>query len=241
MLGTYSGTISADALTVGCKRNVKPEMAELKGKRLVIAAELEEGMCLNTSIVKQLCSTDEVTAEKKYKDPFKYVPTHTLVLYTNHLPRVGANDDGIWRRLIVIPFNAKITVNSDRKNYADFLYENAGGAVLSWIIEGAEKAIKNKYKLKVPKVVEAAINKYRENNDWFSAFVDECCEVDVTFQQKSGEFYQEYRSYCARTGEYTRSTTDFYTALENAGFERKKTKAGVIVRGIRLKSDFLDN
>lgn len=216
-------------------------MAELKGKRLVIAAELEEGMRLNTSIVKQLCSTDEVTAEKKYKDPFKYVPTHTLVLYTNHLPRVGANDDGIWRRLIVIPFNAKITGSGDKKNYADFLCENAGGAVLSWIIEGAEKAIKNKYKLKVPKIVEDAINKYRENNDWFSAFVDECCEVDVTFQQKSGEFYQEYRSYCARTGEYTRSTTDFYTALEKAGFERKKTKAGVIVRGIRLKSDFLDN
>ena len=63
--------MSADALTVGCKRNVKPEMAELKGKRLIIAAELEEGMQLNTSTVKQLCSTDEIEAEKKYKD----VPT----------------------------------------------------------------------------------------------------------------------------------------------------------------------
>ena len=240
VLGTYSGTISADALTVGCKRNVKPEMAELKGKRLVIAAELEEGMRLNTSIVKQLCSTDEVTAEKKYKDPFKYVPTHTLVLYTNHLPRVGANDDGIWRRLIVIPFNAKITGSSDIKNYADYLYENVGGAVLSWIIDGAAKAIKNKYKLRTPKVVEAAINKYRENNDWFSAFVEECCEVDATYTQKSGEFYHEYRSYCARTGEYTRSTTDFYTALENAGFERKRAKSGITVYGIRLKSDFLE-
>ena len=240
VLGTYSGTISADALTVGCKRNVKPEMAELKGKRLVIAAELEEGMRLNTSIVKQLCSTDEVTAEKKYKDPFKYVPTHTLVLYTTHLPRVGTNDDGIWRRLIVIPFNAKITGSSDIKNYADYLYENAGGAVLSWIIDGAAKAIKNKYKLRTPKVVEAAINKYRENNDWFSAFVEECCEVDATYTQKSGEFYHEYRSYCARTGEYTRSTTDFYTALENAGFERKRAKSGITVYGIRLKSDFLE-
>lgn len=240
VLGTYSGTISADALTVGCKRNVKPEMAELKGKRLVIAAELEEGMRLNTSIVKQLCSTDEVTAEKKYKDPFKYVPTHTLVLYTNHLPRVGANDDGTWRRLIVIPFNAKISGKGDIKNYSDFLAEKAGGAVLSWIIDGAKKAIKNDYKLKSPKVVQDAIKRYRENNDWLSSFIEECCEVDKSYEQKSGEFYQEYRSYCARTGEYTRSTTDFYTALENAGFEKKKTKMGAVIRGIRLKSDFMD-
>lgn len=240
VLGTYSGAISADALTVGCKRNVRPEMAELKGKRLVVAAELEEGMRLNTSIVKQLCSTDEVSAEKKYKDPFKYVPTHTLVLYTNHLPKVGANDDGTWRRLIVIPFNAKITGSGDKKNYADYLYENAGGAVLSWIIDGAQKAIKNNFKIKNPKVVEDAINKYRENNDWLSSFIEECCEVDDSYQQKSGEFYQEYRSYCARTGEYTRSTTDFYTGIENAGFKRKKTKGCNFVLGIRLKSDFLD-
>lgn len=92
VLGTYSGNMSADTLTVGCKRNVKPELAEAKGKRMIIAAELEEGMRLNTSNVKQLCSTDEIYAEKKYKAPFSYVPTHTLVLYTNHLPRVGAID-----------------------------------------------------------------------------------------------------------------------------------------------------
>lgn len=70
VLGSYGGKISADALTVGCKRNVKPEMAEAKGKRMLIASELEEGMRLNTSIVKQLCSTDPIEAEKKYKDPF---------------------------------------------------------------------------------------------------------------------------------------------------------------------------
>ena len=87
VLGSYSGNISADALTVGCKRNVKPELAETKGKRLLIAAELEEGMRLNTSLVKQFCSTDEIFAEKKYKDPFAFTPSHTLVLYTNHLPK----------------------------------------------------------------------------------------------------------------------------------------------------------
>lgn len=98
-LGGYSGNISADVLTVGCKRNVKPELAEAKGKRLLIAAELEEGMRLNTSNVKQLCSTDEIYAEKKYKAPFSYIPSHTLVLYTNHLPKVGAIDKGTWQTL----------------------------------------------------------------------------------------------------------------------------------------------
>ncbi len=240
VLGSYSGSISADALTVGCKRNVKPEMAELKGKRLAIAAELEEGVRLNTSIVKQLCSTDEVSAEKKYKDPFKYVPTHTLVLYTNHLPRVSANDDGTWRRLIVIPFNAKIKGNADIKNYADYLMEKAGGAILSWIIEGAQKVISVNFKLSVPKVVEDAINQYRDNNDWLSIFIEDCCEVDKTYTQKSGEFYEEYRAYCLRNGEYARSTTDFYTSLEIAGFTKKKTKTGMVILGIRLKSDFAE-
>ena len=183
VLGSYSGSISADALTVGCKRNVKPEMAELKGKRLVIAAELEEGMRLNTSVVKQLCSTDEVSAEKKYRDPFRYTPTHTLVLYTNHLPRVGANDEGTWRRLIVIPFNAKIDGNSDIKNYADYLAEKAGGVVLSWIIEGARKVIECNFKLKIPQCVSDAISHYRENNDWLSMFIEDCCEVDPSYTQ----------------------------------------------------------
>ena len=240
VLGSYSGSISADALTVGCKRNVKPEMAELKGKRLVIAAELEEGMRLNTSIVKQLCSTDEISAEKKYKDPFKYTPTHTLVLYTNHLPRVGANDDGTWRRLILIPFNAKIQGKSDIKNYADYLVRNAGGAILTWIIEGAQKAIHNNFKLTVPPVVLDAIAQYRDNNDWLSIFLEDCCEVDRAYTQKSGELYQEYRAYCQRNGEYARSTTDFYAGLEKAGFIRRKTKAGMVISGIQLKSDFLE-
>lgn len=238
VLGTYSGTISADALTVGCKRNVKPEMAELKGKRLVIAAELEEGVRLNTSVVKQLCSTDEVGAEKKYKDPFKYTPTHTLVLYTNHLPRVGASDEGTWRRLIVIPFNATIKGKADIKNFSDYLFIKAGGAVLSWIIEGAKKTIESDFHLSLPKCVEDAIGQYRESSDWLSIFIDECCEVDPSYTQKSGEFYQEYRAFCMRTGEFARSTSDFYAALELAGYRKSKTNKGIIVAGIKLKSDF---
>lgn len=238
VLGTYSGNMSADTLTVGCKRNVKPELAEAKGKRMIIAAELEEGMRLNTSNVKQLCSTDEIYAEKKYKAPFSYVPTHTLVLYTNHLPRVGAIDQGTWRRLIVIPFNAKIEGKADIKNYADFLFKTAGGAVLQWIIEGAKRVIASDYKIVQPKVVQDAIQKYKENNDWLSHFLEDCCEIDPSYEAKSGEVYNTYRSYCNQMGEYARSTTDFYTAIEAADFTRRKTKKGMLIHGFRLKSDF---
>lgn len=238
VLGTYSGNMSADTLTVGCKRNVKPELAEAKGKRMIIAAELEEGMRLNTSNVKQLCSTDEIYAEKKYKAPFSYVPTHTLVLYTNHLPRVGAIDQGTWRRLIVIPFNAKIEGKADIKNYADFLFKTAGGAVLQWIIEGAKRVIAGDYKIVQPRVVQDAIQKYKENNDWLSHFLEDCCEIDPSYEAKSGEVYNTYRSYCNQMGEYARSTTDFYTAIEAADFTRRKTKKGMLIHGFRLKSDF---
>lgn len=240
VLGSYSGNISADALTVNCKRNVKPEMAELKGKRMILAAELQEGMRLNTSVVKQLCSTDPIFAEKKFKAPFHFEPSHTLVLYTNHLPKVGASDDGTWRRLIVIPFHAKIQGSKDIKNYTQHLVDNAGGAVLSWLIEGARKVIAANYQITRPQCVLDAIGSYREGNDWLGNFINECCEVDKSYQEKSGELYRHYREYCLENGEYIRSTSDFYSALEQAGYKKKRTTKGNFVYGVAVKNlDFL--
>ena len=240
VLGSYSGNISADALTVNCKRNVKPEMAELKGKRMIIAAELQEGMRLNTSVVKQLCSTDPIFAEKKFKAPFHFEPSHTLVLYTNHLPKVGASDDGTWRRLIVIPFHAKIQGSKDIKNYTQHLVDNAGGAVLSWLIEGARKVIAANYQITRPQCVLDAIGSYREGNDWLGNFINECCIVNKSYQEKSGELYNNYREYCIENGEYIRSTSDFYAALEQAGYKRKKMRDGKYIIGIQLTYGILD-
>ena len=242
VLGNYSGKLSAEALTMNCKRNVKPEMAELKGKRLIIASELEEGTRLNTGMVKQLCSVDPIEAEKKFKDPFHFDPSHTLVLYTNHLPKVSANDDGTWRRLIVIPFNAKIVGNADIKNYGDYLYENAGPAILAWVINGAKKAFDKGFKFERPKVVVDAVEAYREENDWLGQFLEEHCDVGPEYEEKSGELYQSYRSACLLTGEYIRSTTDFYGSLEKIGFTKRRNKNGRVVMGLRLKEgqDFLD-
>ena len=237
VLGLYSGNISADTLTVGCRRNIKPELAEAKGKRLLIAAEMQEGARLNDSTVKQLCSTDDMFAEKKYKDPFSFTPCHTLVLYTNHLPRVSASDDGIWRRLIVIPFDAKIEGSGDKKNYAEYLYANAGESILAWVIEGAKKVIELDYRIPVPECVQKAIDEYRAQNDWFGHFIEDKCDVGDGYRESSSALYQAYRNYCVDTNEYVRSTADFYFALENAGYERVVLKRKRFFTGLRLKTD----
>ena len=172
-----------------------------------------------------------------YKDPFSFKPCHTLVLYTNHLPRVSASDDGIWRRLIVIPFNAKITGSSDIKNYSEYLYDNAGGSILAWVIEGAKKVIESDYQIPVPDLVQKAIDEYRSQNDWFGHFLADKCEVDPSYKESSSSLYQAYRNYSLDCNEYVRSTADFYFALEKAGFERITVSRKRYFKGLRLRED----
>ena len=94
------------------------------------------------------------------------------------------------------------------------------------------------FHIATPKKVQEAINAYKENNDWMSAFLQERCEIDKTAVAKSGEFYNEYRAFCNQVGEYIRSSADFYSALENMGFERYRDSKGRYVKGVRLKSEF---
>jgi putative DNA primase/helicase len=241
VLGDYAGRISSEILTAQCRKNKSPELAELRGMRLVIAAELEEGMRLDTATVKQLCSTDEIQAEKKYKDPFKFVPSHTVILYTNHLPKVGTLDKGTWDRLIVMPFNARFRgMQGEILNYGQYLFDHAGGAILQWIIEGAQRVIANNYHIDEPECVKQAIAAYRDNNNWLEAFLRDCCEVDPAYTQKSGELYQRYSTYCDAMRDYRRSLADFKAALTDAGYMTRKTMYGAIVYGLRVKSDFLE-
>lgn len=238
VLGSYSETISAEVLIAGKKNNAKHEMAETRARRLLIAGENDEGVRLSTSSTKQLASTDKIAAEKKYKDPFSFTPSHTLVLYTNHLPKVGAMDTGIWRRLVVIPFTQTIQPSVDVKNYADHLFEQAGGAVLAWIMEGAHLIHAENYRLVTPACVVEASEKYRAANDWFAHFLEDCCEVDVGLTEKSKDVFDTYRAWALGRGDYVRSAADFYAAVEKSGFGRKRTRQAKLITGLRLLSDF---
>ena len=231
VLGDYAGKIPAESLTTKA-RNTKVDLAELLGKRFVLASETEEGQRLSTSMLKQIASVDTITGEKKYHDPFTFTPTHTTVLYTNHLPRVGSNDKGTWRRLVVAPFNANI--KNPRSDYGEELLKKASGAVLRWVIDGAKMFIEGDFKLPTCKKVNEAIGKYREENDWLAHFLDECCIVGEKESTGGGVLYKAYRAWATETGEYVRRNRDFADALKQAGFLTKKTKTGSMWFGLTL-------
>ena len=69
---------------------------------------------------------------------------------------------------------------------------------------------------------------------WMAHFLDACCEVGPDLEEKSGELYSAYRSFAMRTNDFCRSTTEFYTALEQRGFTRKKFRNGMMVFGLKL-------
>ena len=235
VLGDYSGALSAEVLTVNCRQNKSPEYAELRGKRLAIASELEEGMRLDTAVMKKLCSTDTIYAAKKYRDPMQFTPSHSIVLFTNHLPKVGTTDAGTWRRLVVIPFKATITDAGDRKDFGAYLFEQAGGTVLSWVIEGARRFITAGYKIEQPQCVKEAVREYRSDNDWLSAFISERCEVSSEHVQPSGALYAQYTGFCEANHEFRRNPAEFKRALEDAGYSYKRKGGGILVHGLRVR------
>ena len=238
VLGDYSTSVRPALLMTGNQNN-GAELAALRGVRLALAAETEEGQRLDVATVKALCSTDRVAANPKYKPPFSFTPSHTLLLFTNFLPRVGSSDRGTWSRLNVLPFNAHLRDTAyEKKDFAEILFTQAGGAVLSWMIEGARRFIANEYKLTPPAVVREALADYRKSCDWLGAFIEEDCERGENYAVSSKELYQRYTAYCQVSGDYRRDSRDFASATQSAGFDKKHTKKGWLYMGLRLKSEF---
>lgn len=237
ILGNYAGMISSDVLITKNQKNKAPEIAELRGKRLIIAAEIDQGQVLDAGILKRLASKDPVRGEKKYKDPFDFDPSHSLVLYTNHLPEIGARDSGTWDRVRVIPFNARFRdTRNEIKDYESVLYKQCGGAALSWAIKGAMKVIENGYRIELPECVRNAIKDYKDENDWLASFLEARCYVNPRAKTTSSELYRGYRVYCDQIGDFPKNSSNFKKALEGIGIEHKKTSAGMVFRGVRLKT-----
>ena len=237
VFGDYGGTLNSDNLFVNNGKSSRFEKAFLKGKRLIISSENEQGARLNDGMIKQLCSTDRIKGEKKFKDEFDFTPSHTMILYTNHLPKVTTGDDGTWRRLKVIPFTNKFTGNNDIKNYSEYLFDNCKEYILFWVMEGAKIVIDNKFHIEEPNVVLEACKRYKNENDWLHQFINECCKLGEDEKVSSGELYLKYRDYAWHRNEYVRPSNDFKAAMELAGFKVTHPHNKVIYHGIRLLTE----
>lgn len=238
VLGDYAGTISPEVLIQKSKANECYEKADLRGKRLVVAAELNEGVLMNTAVVKHLTSTDTIKARQIYKAPVEFKPSHTLIMHTNHLPKVGTTDAGTWDRIAVVPFTHRFRgEKGEKKNYAEELYKKCGGAVLQWIIDGAKRFIESGYQIKEPDCVKNAVAEYRSENDYIKRFIeDECCTgQDCSVGVK--ELYDSYKWYCSKNKEPGRTRRDFKDAMNEAGYHDEKKKEGMKYMGICLKDN----
>ena len=96
-------------------------------------------------------------------------------------------------------------------------------------------AIDMGFRFELPRVVQLAIDEYRRQNDWLGLFLSERCELGSGFRVKSGDLYRAYRTFCMDSNEYTRSTSDFYKALESEGFARVRTREANLITGLRLR------
>ena len=237
VLGDYAGSIDVRTLTTD-RSNKGASLATLRGKRLVITGELEEHQRLSVATLKQMGSTDRLNIEEKFKQPESVKQTHTLVLFTNHLPRVGSTDAGTWRRLTVIPFRATFSRQESVQNYGEILAQQAGGAILSWAIQGAENFIHNGFKLDIPDAVEEATEEYRQREDWLNNFIDERCIRDTASRIGARNLYTEYKSWALDLGDYVRRENDFSAAMLSAGFKKVKINGKPVYYGLRLDCPF---
>ena len=240
VMGDYACTIRSELLVASNDSGKKFELARLRGKRLAIAEELEEGRQLDTAEVKHLCSTGDINAQFKGKDVFTFKPSHSIVLCTNHMPSVKVMDSGTWDRLIVVPFRGRFrSQENEIKNYGNYLVRACGGAILSWIIDGAREYIRNDYKLDIPECIISATEQYQQENDWLTDFFNEWVALDKNEDTYGSDIYGAYTSFCSEHGERMLPMSSVLPLVEKkAGATKKRTKKGNVYQGLRIISEF---
>ncbi|MCP4306413.1 MAG: hypothetical protein GY788_16415 [bacterium] len=219
VLGEYAQQAPADALLK--KRGQggpSPELARMRGARLVVTNETEGGRALSEVTVKQLTGGDTVTARQLYKEYVEFRPDATFFLVTNHLPKVSDTDEGIWRRLQVVPFAVTIPkAEQDGTLHAKLLEERAG--IFAWMVEGLREW--HRQGLNPPPQVTQASGDYRDSMDVVGAFLDECCVEDPDAKVGSTQLYEAFKKWAEDSGNESLAQKDFSERLVEREYEKR--------------------
>lgn len=237
VLGDYARGINADVLVTVGGRTDQSYVAALRGSRLAVMGETEEGARFGVAQMKRLTSRDTISARALYKDPIEFRPTHTTIMHTNHLPRLNSLDGGTKRRIAVAPFPATLAPEQVITNYENVLVEDCGPAILRWIVEGARIFYKAGCKLSKPRCVIAATESYLADEDWLQQYIDERCDTGPEKAISVTALLIDYRSWAEHQGDYARKRTDFQKAMEARGYQKEKHRDGWYWHGLALREE----
>jgi putative DNA primase/helicase len=192
IMGEYAMKAPPDLLMVKHNDSHPTERADLFGRRFVVANETEDGRRLAEALVKDLSGGDRVRARRMREDFWEFVPTHKIVLATNHRPIIRGTEHAIWRRIRLVPFTVIISDEEQDKRLLEKLQAEAP-AILRWLITGCLEW--QRIGLGLPDDVRAATDEYRRAEDLFGSFVAECCVVGDHVHVSSTELLDAYKSY----------------------------------------------
>lgn len=236
MLGDYSKTVPTEDLMLKNKGSSgpNPSIARLPGSRFVVASETDQGSRLSEALIKQLTGQDRFATRGMYSSTFEFNPTFKLLLYGNHRPVIRGGDKGIWRRVLLIPF--EVTINPDERDekLLDKLLAELPG-ILNWALEGCIEW--QREGLNPPPEVLLAVEEYRSEMDLINQFLNECCIKAEHVSVKSSDLYTSYKNWCISNGLKPLSQQNLRTQLSEKGLQYHHTKVARFWRGIDLTDE----
>ncbi|MFI8492197.1 phage/plasmid primase, P4 family [Peribacillus butanolivorans] len=220
LLGDYGRQTNSDTFLK--KKNdsgINNDVARLDGARFVSAVESEEGQQLSESLVKQITGGEKMSARFLRQEYFEFTPEFKVFFTTNHKPIIKGSDEGIWRRIKLIPFT--VTIPKDKIDYdlPDKLAKEMPG-ILRWAVEGCLKWQSDG--LGEPQAVKEATEDYRQDMDILGPFIDENCTVHSNAKIEAKTLYENYTKWCYSNNEMELKNRAFYRQLEIRGFKKEK-------------------
>lgn len=242
LFGGYASAADVQTFMAGATRSgadASPDLARLAGDmRLCSTGEPRRGGALDEAKIKAITGGSPIAARELHGDLFEYVPRFKLFLECNAKPRISGDDDGIWRRIVVIMFPHQFKGAAVDKRIGERFKSEASG-ILNWAIEGALRWLEAG-QLDPPKAVIDAVEDYRRSANPFGEWLHERVDTrDPSATTGSSTLYSDYKEWCERndvTDRDVMSTTAFGRALGDRQILKKKDAKGLIMRkGAKLR------
>jgi P4 family phage/plasmid primase-like protien len=208
-----------------------PHLAALKGARLVSAVEPKLSAVLDESKVKQIVGGDPVRARHLHQEEFTFRPTCKLVLAVNNRPRVRDGSEGMWRRLRLIPFEARFQGKRRDPELLEKLKIELPG-ILAAAVRGALEWQKGG--LRDPEKVLAATAAYRQDEDQIARFLEACTDRRKGARVAYADLWKRYLIWIESEGERPTTRRPFGDALTRLGVLRSRTGGIVYCEDIEL-------